>query len=900
MPYDELLEWSGGRTAWQQDSMRRSAQRGELTDDDIAELRIQIEHQVGLPVQDVVESLPLAPEHLSETASDEPQTVLGSLGPTHNIDRLANDQPPIRIALNGFTLIYGPNASGKSGYCRIAKQLCRSLSPVPLRGNVFQEGADGARQVELTYRVGEESAPVSIQWEDNTQTPQDLARISVFDSASARVYIDQSRRIEFLPYELDILNKLALACRVLEKQFEARKAELDAVIAVALPTGYTEGTPVQQAIAKLVADTLLDELPSIEELRTLGTWTDDHQTRLDAIEEELKNDPHTRVRLRREAKTALESIRAEVETAANNLNDQSLAELRDKQQNASNLRATAEASAKDLFKDEPIPEVGSDVWRQMLLYAREFATTTFPNSDPPQISTAGVCVLCQQDLDDDATARMAAFDSFLEGRATEDSAAAALALNERENTIRGLRIRDRLDVDATLVGYAALSEAARANADAIADYLHEMAERLTTVIGTINNQTFELLTELAAVPADPTELIDHEIAALDKQIAELEALERDDDAMSRLGTERGVLLDRKKLSDEIEVFVERRNTLETRLKILLCKNECRLTGITRHITDRRRAILTPSLQQALDDERDFLGLKHIPLDFSDRGQAGDSIVEISLSAAQRISNNEVLSEGEQRALALACFFAELKEIGSNHGVIIDDPVSSLDHTRMEAVARRLATEAHSGRQVIVFTHNILFHSMVVSEARRAGVACHQEWMTSIGNDRFGIIDDAQKPWQMKGVSERLTEIERNLDELKARGYDHSDETFRPAVVGLYTDLRSTWERTIEEVLFARVVQRFRPEVMTRRLEEACVDPDGDYPPIFEGMKRCSHYSGHDLAEDLPTELPSMDDISGDLKALTDFTTMALERRSKLRTRKYEAGIEPEFLELPAA
>ncbi len=42
-------------------------------------------------------------------------------------------------------------------------------------------------------------------------------------------------------------------------------------------------------------------------------------------------------------------------------------------------------------------------------------------------------------------------------------------------------------------------------------------------------------------------------------------------------------------------------------------------------------------------------------------------------------------------------------------------------------------------------------------------------------------------------------------------------------------MRDTWKRVVEDTLFNRVVQRFRPEVMTQRLEEACIDPENDYP-----------------------------------------------------------------------
>jgi len=109
-------------------------------------------------------------------------------------------------------------------------------------------------------------------------------------------------------------------------------------------------------------------------------------------------------------------------------------------------------------------------------------------------------------------------------------------------------------------------------------------------------------------------------------------------------------------------------------------------------------------------------------------------------------------------------------------------------------------------------------------------------------------------------------------------------------------MRETWERVVEDVLFNGVVQRFRPEVMTQRLEEACFDAKADYPAIFEGMKRCSHYSGHDTAADLPPELPDEGGIQQDLVELKTFCEAASKRQKELRKeRKYEEGVEPELL-----
>ena len=428
-------------------------------------------------------------------------------------------------------------------------------------------------------------------------------------------------------------------------------------------------------------------------------------------------------------------------------------------------------------------------------------------------------------------------------------------------------------------------------------HYQKAGERLETIKRILRDNTYDGLDALEPLSASPTQLIDDEIVRLEQEIAELKDVERDENAIVALRVRRAELSDQKRLSEEIEIIAERRNKLEERHRLVTCRSECRLTAITRRITDRRREILTPALKTALNDELKTLRLTHIPLNLADRGDAAESVVEVALTAQQRIANNsDVLSEGEQRALALACFLAELGELGRDHGIIVDDPVSSLDHKRMQAVAERLAEEAAKGRQVIVFTHNILFHHMLRTETRRARIACHTEWMSSLGNDQFGIIDDSRKPRQMKSVPERLQEIDRDLQALIDAGYDHADENFRSPVVALYTQMRDTWERVVEDILFNRVVQRFRPEIMTQRLEEACIDPENDYPAIFEGMKRCSHYSGHDPAEDLPPELPEPEHVRRDFDELKRYFDAANVRRRKLRkARPYEEGLEPVLL-----
>jgi len=898
MSHDELLAWAQGRIEWQQDALRRLSLRNELTDEDFTELRLQIEQAAGFPVENVPAPLPLTAEHLSDVVGNDQKTVLASLGPVRHVDRLAPDQPPLRFAVNGITLIYGANASGKSGYCRILKQLCRSLSPVDLRSNVYDGEVPGQSEVAVAYRVGDEDQfKKECLWSCDQYPPRELSRISVFDAASARVYVDKQRKIEFLPYELDLMNKLGIACRALEREFKERLDAADAAVAASLPKGYNEGSSVYAVLVRLVPETVLADLPSEQDLRTLGTWSREKQKELDAVAEKLRLDPQVLMRLLTEAKQALESIKEDITAIERSIGDSAIETIRQKQQDADAKNRAAKAAARNIFSNQPIPDLGSNIWRQMLVYAREFASTVFPEAQPPQLATGGLCVLCQQKLDERAISRMEAFDNYIAGRAAEESAASARNFAEHRDALNTFQVKNRREIETMLAGYAALTEDREGNAATITAYVEKAAKRLEAIKDALRMGRYEALDTLDPLPNSPTSFIEKEIEQLKGEVAKLEKAQRDEGSLANLRVRHAELTDQKRLSEEIEIVVERRNRLEERQLLLICRNQCSSRAITRRITDRRRAILTPTLKAALNKELKSLKLTHIPLNLTDHGEGAESIVEVELTARQRIaSNSDVLSEGEQRALALACFLAELGEIGTEHGIIADDPVSSLDHKRMQSVAERLAEEAAKGRQVIVFTHNILFYYMLWSETRRFGVARHSEWMRSAGNDHCGLIERGKKPGQMKSVSERLHEIENEFRALMDYGYDHTDQHFRPEVVRLYATMRESWERIIEEILFNNAVQRFRPEVMTQRLEGAYFDPASDYPVIFEGMKRCSHYSGHDPAPDLPPDLPDSDHIKRDVDELKGFADKVKKRREQLKKAShYENGVQAVLL-----
>ncbi|NJO53442.1 MAG: AAA family ATPase [Bacteroidales bacterium] len=685
----DLFDWCAARPLWQQEAIRLLAAKPTLDVEELNELEQAVRAEAGIAARKPPSWPALTRTHLKSGNQFAPVTVLGAIGPLRNIDRLAAEQPPLRFAINGVTLIYGPNGSGKSGYCRIAKKICRCLHDVTLRSNVFEPGSADPREVTLTFRVDGDQKR-TVVWDDRSAPPSELGRISVFDSDAAGLYVDAERNIEFLPFELALLTNFAEVLRTLDGRFKAEEAQLTKAHQAPLPLGYEKRTKISAMLANLNAD---QHLPSEEAMRALAAWTEKDEADLQAIKLELRSDPVVLARVKEATKSAVESLVADANAIFDAISNAGLARLMEAQQKAASTREAAKAAAAALTVESAVPQLGSDTWRQMLMYARDFAAEVYPTLEPPQLATAGKCVLCHQPLDSQAQARLAAFDEYVQGRANVDAETAKKQFAEIAKAILDLKISGGQDIKDKLVNFVEGSKLRQALADRIEQFYATSQERHALVCAAIKAVDYARLDGLADIDRSVVDDLPGEIVGLAKEVVALKPTSDDTAKRQRLQQELDELEARKKFSADIETFVARRNSLDLLMKTKACIAACAVAAITAHITRIRRKVLTKSLQNSLQDEIVALDLQHLPLKLADRGEVGKSKVYIGLEAQQKVGkNSDILSEGEKRALALAGFLAELKEVGARHGIIVDDPVSSLDHARMESVAKRLVKE----------------------------------------------------------------------------------------------------------------------------------------------------------------------------------------------------------------
>ncbi|MGH0510464.1 AAA family ATPase [Bacillus paranthracis] len=290
------------------------------------------------------------------------------------------------------------------------------------------------------------------------------------------------------------------------------------------------------------------------------------------------------------------------------------------------------------------------------------------------------------------------------------------------------------------------------------------------------------------------------------------------------------------------------------------------TKLTRKYNELSSSLLLDKFKSEIEKELKQLRREHILFKLNSRGVKGKTTIKLALDSSPKININEILSEGEQKTLSIAFFLAEISSIPSNGGIILDDPVSSLDHSRREYVAHRLIQEAKK-RQVIIFTHDIVFLHTLQKHANLQNVNASYCSVRRNGN-RAGIAK-TEMPWITLSTNKRIKYLRNELPKLKKLESQLDPDMYIPNVKTWYMLLRESWERAVEELLLNGVVERFNPSVQTQRLSKIKFT-DEIVQLVTEGMTQTSTYV-HDESHAIGRIIPSNEEMIEDLNKLDLFS-----------------------------
>ena len=305
--------------------------------------------------------------------------------------------------------------------------------------------------------------------------------------------------------------------------------------------------------------------------------------------------------------------------------------------------------------------------------------------------------------------------------------------------------------------------------------------------------------------------------------------------------------------------------------------ETSTNAITIKSSELTRKAVTEELRESFHRELSSLRFRHVEVELEEAGgKKGVLYHQLVLKRALRVELPNVVSEGEQRCLAIASFFAELSTADDRSAIVFDDPVSSLDYRWREGVARRLVEEAKT-RQVIVFTHDVVFPLRLKELAEEEEVEQLDQHVRNLPGGA-GVCAE-ELPWVALKVRSRVGHLRKLFqDAEKLHRQGHQDAYERQAVE-IYGFLREAWERAVEEELLGGVVERFRASVQTLRVASLADITRDDCRSVTAAMTKCSRWlRGHDDAPAARAEVPEPAELKDEIEKLNEFLAAIRNRR----------------------
>jgi hypothetical protein len=459
-----------------------------------------------------------------------------------------------------------------------------------------------------------------------------------------------------------------------------------------------ERIPQGTAVAKLLAN--VNSLTKPESVQTLARLTPEEEAHLALLEKSLldlqANDPDKLIRqltVRAGRVQALARHLKDVEAALSAL---AVAAVFDARTEGRRKSEEARRLREATFPADMLAGTGSDSWTALWEAARRFSQDqAYPGQTFPVVESGSNCVLCQQDLEDAAGHRLRQFEAFVASTTERELRQVRETFTRLRKSFTDLKTTTEA-IDETLKEVRIEHEAV-ANAITAALATNERRREAIALALTEDKDSPTDCPTLATVACEADALAEQ----IEARINTLRNLETDE-TRKRVIAEAQELRARKLLAQHEPLVL---NEIDRKKRIAaygLCLNDTITNAITKKSTSVTKTAVSKKLKQRFKDELTNLAFSHVEVELKEAGGAeGVLYHKLILTRAPGVELPRVVSEGEQRCLSIAAFFAELATADDPSGIVFDDPVSSLDYRWREGVARRLVQEANT-RQVIVF------------------------------------------------------------------------------------------------------------------------------------------------------------------------------------------------------
>jgi energy-coupling factor transporter ATP-binding protein EcfA2 len=800
--------------------------RRDLSDSELEVVYDMLEVECGLKESSLLPTPAVRP--VASTTPGFQTLSLRELSDVSNVNALVAGQR--LIFHEQLTIFFGENGCGKSGYARVLKRIAGARGAEELIPNVFLPNP-GPPKAKVSYKL--DQCEQTLSW-DNDSGIDPLSAMQVFDDRAAAIHLDEDLAYSYTPRELDSFDYVQDALERIRERLES-----DVRLIRQAVTGFVNTLkPGSMVFRVATANDIKDHAAHAKDVGSLleSEISDLHALPQD-IEAMRSGSVAAEIRLRRQGVRLLEAIATQLEKITTFDSAQYALALAELQESIIVERSVSSGA----FVGMKIPKLLEPSWRAFIVagetYIRHANLDDYPDESQ--------CIYCLQPLQQAAMELVRKYRGFCNstaqeaiGRANGRLAEIAKPLTEIDSSPFGEAVAQlEMGDNALLSRSVNLFENLKSSREKVS---HNEAVEIEGTVSEANKLSSTLRLEIARIEKTIAELSEQESGRLDsvgksaKRLAEL--TER-----STLGSFVGKL-------QEYDANVERYTKAE--VELANCTSYQRALTITAKEVSER--LLNESFEARFKDECKILNAPDVRLAFP--GRRGKVIRQKGVGAGYKLSM--VLSEGEQKVIALADFLAELSLRPQKVPVVFDDPVTSLDYGRIRDVSRRIA--ALSGQtQVVLFTHNIMLvaalldaidvKSFVYYDVRRAG----QPGYVSIGTNP-----------RIDSFSKLKTRINSAIE--VARKQSGAEEQ-RQQVELIYDHMRSACEVLVEQELLKKLTERYLPNLKMTVLAKIKYDrlqvAAEVALEVFE--KACRFIPGHSQPIETLSVFPTLEEVERD-------------------------------------
>lgn len=853
-------DWLKERPAWYSLALHAALQ-GECSSDDIDALaKAACEgHGINGIIASDKHTAPYSRGDLDIVGMSEREVVLKSVTATSGVNALA-PRSKLDLATSGLTIVYGRNGSGKSGFCRIMRNACTSRSGAEdILSNVFEEGAETSVSIEAVI----DGVAETLSWSEGEGKEYPfLPEVAFFDSAcAAREVENRDNEILYNPRIIEALTRFSgLVSSVGDRIRDEEEARDEVLDERSVPNELRSSVLIQKALC-------LDDSEEAEGFVRQAEMTAKDAKRLSELPSLIKSDPNSEIPMLERRLDQLRKMRANLAALYTCCQSPFIETYEKATDELEKAEGAACAARKLLNQNSKLDGIGGEEWRELWEAARRYSDdVAYLEERYPYGGSGALCPLCQQPLSEEASERMNVFEQYVTGAAEKN-------LSDKKNKAKKLVDRFVATVTAVLGDERVVSILSSEDARNQFDLLVEQIQGMDTV------PAKETLERVSKATEDMGKSVRSEIEEADRKLETAKESAKPG-AVERMNEELLALRSRGWVAERAATIVSDAGTRATKRELQSIRSECGTRGISSLISNVSRVEIVERMQQCFRDELRKLRATDQRVSMSAHVRSGQERQKITLKGTSERASR-VLSEGEQKVVALAGFFALLDVMPTSSTVVLDDPITSLDHIWRRTVAERIVKESGC-RPVVIFTHEPLFCVDLSDVAREAQIPVEYRTVHKRGSITGIVVDELD--WDACRVKERISKLKDMATDIKGRekaGAFETDGDRDAAVTSCYNKLRSTWERAVEEVLLNEVVQRAQRAIHTQQLR--CLDDitKEDIETVDLAMSKCSRITdAHDDPLAPLEQVPTVEELSEDIEELFKWTKEIRRRRQR--------------------